>query len=150
MYLHGGRNAKIKIKWYPWTILYPARKEILNLRILLSSSSGILINISEWNVKTFKFLPIYNLKPRSRLQNINFTNVYVFDIMHLHVLPVCIHIDFMSTMPAETRRGCQVPQHWSYRWIRATMWALEGKSGSSWKVTNDLYHWAISHQTWFF
>lgn len=110
MCLHGGRNTWIKIKWYPLTILYPARKEILNLRILLSSSPrGILLNISEWNVKTPKFLPIYNLKPRSRLQNIIFTNIYVFDIMYLHVLPVCIHISLMSAMPAETWRGCPVP-----------------------------------------
>lgn len=150
MCLHGGRNTWIKIKWYPLTILYPARKEILNLRILLSSSRGILLNISEWNVKTPKFLPIYNLKPRSRLQNFIFTNIYVFDIMYLHVLPVCIHISLMSAMPAETWRRYPVPQYWSYRWIRATMWVLADKSRSSWKVTYDLYHWAISYKTWFF
>jgi hypothetical protein len=40
------------------------------------------------------------------------------------VLFVCAPGHQVWVMLMKKRRGCQITQHWSFRWLRATMWVL--------------------------
>lgn len=49
-------------------------------------------------------------------------------------LQVCLS----TTAPMETKRSCQLPCDWSYRWQWAAMWVLGIKPGSSGKAASAL------------
>lgn len=60
--------------------------------------------------------------------------VWVFVYVHLCSPPACLG-------PAEVRRGREIPETWSYRWLWMTLWELGTQLRSSAKATTALSHW---------
>lgn len=46
-----------------------------------------------------------------------FFYIYCFYFTCVGVLPVCMSLYHVCAVPIEATKGCQIPQHWSYRWL---------------------------------
>ena len=61
----------------------------------------------------------------------------MFAYLYICTVPVCM-------MPTKSRRSCQFPSNWSYRWFWVTMCVLRSKPTSSVRVVCSPKSWAIS------
>lgn len=56
----------------------------------------------------------------------------------MDVLPVCMSLHHMHSVPTEARRRCRVTQNYSYKWLSATVWMVGTEPRSSGKATSGL------------
>ena len=73
----------------------------------------------------------------------DFSKIYLCFILWLF----CLHVYMCTKYMPSAHRGektVQMPWHWSYWWLRATLYVLGTEPGSSARAASVLNHWAIS------
>jgi hypothetical protein len=95
-----------------------------------------IVSVSHWQVILY-----------STTRGVDYSSGRTFFYLLLfftYVFPACMPVHHMHAMPAQARRGHQISQKWSYRWLWANRWLLGTKARSFATATNTSNHWAIS------
>lgn len=72
---------------------------------------------------------------------------YIFKCFkYMTALSTCMPVHDMFAVPAEARKGYQMPWNWSYRRLLSTMWILGREPGSSKRTANGLNGWVCPTQ----
>lgn len=115
----------------------------------MCSSHYSLVSVSiSWHV-SFYFLKIF-------FYSSNLSHMYTMYLGHIVLLLfICfcmywwfgcmkVYVSHACLVPLESRKQCQSPWFWSFKWLWATMWVCGIGLRSSRRVDSALNFWAIS------
>jgi hypothetical protein len=60
--------------------------------------------------------------------------IFIYFVLCISTLPVCMGVNHMGTVPTQARKWFQIPWNWSYRCLWASGWVLGAKLRLSWFV----------------